>query len=67
MHFKWEAGLLVTAVICLALLYLWYDSRALNHRLRLPGPGHGSSWGPDDRLAQRLARQLGLQPQRPHA
>ena len=46
MHFKWEAGLLVTAVICLALLYLWYDSRALNHRLRLPGPGHGSSWDP---------------------
>ena len=46
MHFKWEAGLLITVVICLALLYLWYDSRALNHRLRLPGPGHGSSWDP---------------------
>ena len=46
MHFKWEAGLLITVVIVLALLYLWYDSRALNHRLRLPGPGHGSSWDP---------------------
>ena len=40
-----EARALVT-VGSRRALYLWYDSRALNHRLRLPGPGHGSSWDP---------------------
>merc|ERR1719399_1600339 len=46
MHFQPAAGAVVTVVIAAALLFLWYDSRSVSRRLRLPGPGHGSSWDP---------------------